>query len=457
MVTARKDHIGNASTGLSQVEESAVKGGGLISGAEELSDSWRRCTAEHHIDPNSRTAPHIVTESEVRAYRELVGDIIFCAQEEINRLYAIVRQEGYVVLLCNAEGIAIHHRGDEARAEQFKRWGIWEGGVWAEKIEGTNGIGTCIVEQRPVSVHDGQHFRVRNAVLSCVAVPIFDARGVLAAVLDTSCAITARSDQSHALALTATAVSARTVEERLFRESFRHSWNFAAVPCDDSGPAVLLAVDNDQRVAGADRAARLAFALDDRSLNGGVHLSMLFEYDLSFFRNNKRQDIPARWMRAGGGGWWHVLITPPLSMWKGWRTAAEVATHSRPRISLLGTLPIPTPPAPHRGGLPPAISHRICEYIDSHLEERISLVALAAMAGLSANHFAYAFRQSVGLPPHSYLLRRRIETAQRMLRDTELPLSQIALAAGFSDYSHLARHFRRLTGMSPSALRWNKR
>jgi transcriptional regulator of acetoin/glycerol metabolism len=311
--------MGNAITELSRVHRlgSGAKGRGLISRAGELSDSWWRCTVEHHINPNTRRAPHIITESELRAYREPVGDIIFCAQEEINRLYATVRQEGYVVLFSTVEGITVHHRGDEGKAEQFKYWGIWEGGVWAEKTEGTNGIGTCISEQRPVIVHAGQHFRARHAALSCVAVPIFDARGVLAAVLDTSCVVTARTDQSRALALAATTVSARMVEERLFRESFRHSWNLAAIPCDDSGSAVLLAVDNDQRVVGADRVARLAFALNDRSLSGGVPLSMLFEYDPRLFRNNNRQDIPAQWMRAGCGGWWYVLITPPLSMWKG--------------------------------------------------------------------------------------------------------------------------------------------
>jgi len=148
-----------------------------------------------------------------------------------------------------------------------------------------------------------------------------------------------------------------------------------------------------------------------------------------------------------------VLITPPLSNWKGWRSAAEAATHSRPRISLLGTLPIPASPAPHRGGLPSALTRRTCEYIDSHLEERITLDDLAAMAGLSVDHFAHAFRESTGLPAHTYLVRRRIESAQQMLHDTEMPLSQIALAVGFSDYSHLARHFRRLTGMSPSTVR----
>jgi transcriptional regulator GlxA family with amidase domain len=76
------------------------------------------------------------------------------------------------------------------------------------------------------------------------------------------------------------------------------------------------------------------------------------------------------------------------------------------------------------------------------------------MAGLSRDHFARAFHQSVGMPPHSYLLRRRLDHVEQMLKETQLPLSQIALATGFSDQSHLARHFRRQTGMSPSHARW---
>jgi transcriptional regulator of acetoin/glycerol metabolism len=61
-----------------------------------------------------------------------------------------------------ARGVAIHHRGDEAKAGEFKNWGIWLGGVWSKKSEGTNGISTCIAEQRPVLLHAGQHFRRRH-------------------------------------------------------------------------------------------------------------------------------------------------------------------------------------------------------------------------------------------------------------------------------------------------------
>src|SRR5277367_3745533 len=181
--------------------ESVVQGGGATSDLEAVSASWRRCTAELLINPDDRAAPHIVTDSELRVSREPLGKAIVCAQEEVDRLYTIVRQEGYVVLLCNTDGIAIHHRGDEALAERFKHWGIWVGGVWSERVEGTNGIGTCIAEQRPVLVHRDQHFRTRHTGLSCAGAPIFDPTGKLELVLDTS---SMTSNQSHTLALAAT-------------------------------------------------------------------------------------------------------------------------------------------------------------------------------------------------------------------------------------------------------------
>jgi AraC-like DNA-binding protein len=356
--------------------------------------------------------------------------------------------------LCNTDGIAIHHRGDEAQAEQFKYWGIWVGGVWSESVEGTNGIGTCIAEQRPVLVHRDQHFRTRHIGLSCAGAPIFDPTGRLVLVMDAS---SMTSNQSHTLILAATKVAARAVEERLFRDWFRNMWTIAAVPSDDSGPALLLAVDGDLRIVGADRVARTTFALDDERLSGGVPLSTAFDHDRSLFRCNRELDVAARFTRIGTDARWHVLITPPLCGAKGWRSAADVAIHARPRISMLRNAPIAESLPPNRGGLSPARTHRICDYINSNLDQNISLEALAEMAGLSTHHFARAFKQTVGLPPHGYVLQRRIEHAQQMLRNTDLPMSEIALSAGFSDQSHLARHFRRLTGMSPSVVRWEQR
>src|SRR5215470_5117548 len=317
--------------------EAVVHGKSSSTELEPVSTSWKRCSSELLVDPGAPSAPNILTECELRISREPFGKAIQQAQEEIDRLYAIVRQEGYVVLLCNTDGVAIHHRGDEGQAERFRYWGIWIGGIWSERIEGTNGIGTCIAEQRPVLVHRDQHFRTRHIGLTCAGAPIFDPGGRLMMVLDTS---SMSAGQSHTLALAATKVAARGVEERLFRDHFRNIWTVAVASFDNASETLLLAVDADQRIVGADRLARLAFGLDDDGLSRGAHLSSLFEFDRSVFRLGGAQDIAARFLRAGADEYWCALITPPIRGSGSWRSLAEAAIHSRPRIGLLQEMPV---------------------------------------------------------------------------------------------------------------------
>jgi AraC-like DNA-binding protein len=459
MATATQRRLDPSLTGLSHGEriELNVSSENLLSEPEEIFGSWRRSLIDYRIDADNFSAPHIITQTELKVFREPLENILDLAQEEIDRLYAIVRPHAYVVLLCDRNGVAVHHRGDESNAGEFKRWGIWVGGVWSEQTEGTNGIGTCIADQRPVLVHGNQHFRSRHTQLSCAGAPIFDPRGQLAAVLDVSRVHGEQDRRPFSLILDTVAVSARAIEERLFREHFRHAWTIAVLPSENE-PALLLSVDENQRIVGADRIARGVFALSDNSIADGVGLSTAFEYDRSIFGQTGDRDIPARLVRAGGDGrWWPGLITPPLSKSRVARSWAEAIVHCRPRINTLGHLPIAELAKPTRGGLPPAIAQRVCEYIESHLDQKIGLENLAALAGLSTHHFARAFHQSVGEPPHGYVLSRRLQRVERMLSETQLPLSEIALATGFSDQSHLARHFRRRTGMSPSLARWSGR
>jgi transcriptional regulator GlxA family with amidase domain len=115
-------------------------------------------------------------------------------------------------------------------------------------------------------------------------------------------------------------------------------------------------------------------------------------------------------------------------------------------------------PAPQaRGGLPPAAMRRVYEYIEAHLHDSIELAELAAIAGLSIFHFARQFKQSAGVTPHYYLIRSRVERARELLASTDLSLSEIAFATGFSDQSHLTRHFRQMIGVTPGQFRWSLR
>ena len=426
-------------------------------GVEEVSTSWRRSANEHGVNPDSTETPRILTSYELKELREPLDRLIVSAQEEIDRLYKVVREAGYTLLFCDTAGVAVEHRGDAADASRFKYWGTWLGGVWSEAIEGTNGIGTCIAEERPVTVHRNQHFRSRHIDLSCSAAPVFGADGSLMAVLDVSAIDPERSERAHALTGTLTVTSARAIEERFFRERFRREWVVAVAPPEEGATGMLLAVDNHQRIVGAGRAARTSLLLDDQRLRRGVSLWSIFERDPGLFRRKDATDIPTPLIVAGSDETWSALLTPPESGPAAWQQAASDALHTRPRLDSLAILRQRATPSPARGGLPPGAMRRVREHVEAHLSESMDLAELAAIAGLSVYHFARAFKQSAGVTPHHYLVHRRIERAQDMLARSGLPLSQIALAAGFSDQSHLARHFRQMLGMTPGQFRWSQR
>src|SRR5262249_24939603 len=104
-------------------------------------------------------------------------------------------------------------------------------------------------------------------------------------------------------------------------------------------------------------------------------------------------------------------------------------------------------------GLDRATLRRVSTYIEEHLAEELSLSAIAAVASLSTYHFARLFKASIGFSPHQYIIGRRIERAKLLLSTTNWPLTTIAHSVGFANASHLAQHFRRLTGLLPSSYR----
>jgi AraC family transcriptional regulator len=93
-------------------------------------------------------------------------------------------------------------------------------------------------------------------------------------------------------------------------------------------------------------------------------------------------------------------------------------------------------------------------YIGEHLHAALTLRDLAAVVHLSPYHFARRFKESTGLPPHRYIIARRIERAKHLLRGgDELSLAQVAARVGFWDQGHFTRHFKRLVGVTPRRFR----
>jgi AraC family transcriptional regulator len=106
-----------------------------------------------------------------------------------------------------------------------------------------------------------------------------------------------------------------------------------------------------------------------------------------------------------------------------------------------------------KAAMPGRMLKAVLGYIEDNLGRDLGLGEIAGVAGLSVSHFKTLFRKSLGLPPHQYLIRRRVERAAMQLRRGRMPIGQIALENGFCHQSHLALHTRRMLGLTPQELR----
>lgn len=231
---------------------------GSSSGASRLTASWRRSMVKHGLDPSQPQSPRRFEMNHVAQRREELGTFLEVATPKLDQLFQMVGNTGCCVVLTDSKGMVLDQRSKDADAETFDRWGLWTGADWSEQSEGTNGIGTCLAEARHLTIHRDEHFLTRNTAMSCMDSPIFGPDGALIGAIDVS---SCRADQTEAFARligTVVAQTAKHIETDAFRIAFPKARMIAAP--DDRG-VVLLAVDQDDLVVGATRAARRVYGL----------------------------------------------------------------------------------------------------------------------------------------------------------------------------------------------------
>lgn len=217
--------------------------------------SWARSANLHGLDPARRAPSERLTDTEFRALCQRMEPLCQTARPTLERLFQAVGGVGACVILASDEGIPVERLGRGADDRDFSEAGLWTGALWSEAVAGTNGIGTCLAEARPVIIHRDEHFLSANIGLTCASAPVHDAEGRLVAVLDVS---TARADMGAALAgLVSHSVieAARRIEADLFHACHPRARLVLVPGAERAGPA-LLAVDADDLVVGATRAAR---------------------------------------------------------------------------------------------------------------------------------------------------------------------------------------------------------
>ncbi len=200
---------------------------GVASGAEgcaisaAIGASWRRCLIDYALDPARDLEPFVLDGRTLQEHRSRHEHLIQVASAEIDWLYDHIAMSGCALLLTDAGGIVLYEKADPGVLAKYRAAGLQLGADWSELRQGTNGMGTCIAENRPVIVHREEHFRASHIGLSCTAAPIHDPDGSLVAVLDASTMNPQGTRESQLHVMTLVHLSAKLIEKCLFLRHFQ--------------------------------------------------------------------------------------------------------------------------------------------------------------------------------------------------------------------------------------------
>lgn len=241
-----------------QVHTVAHGGAGAGASDPSIARSWLRCLEDYHLDPAVIEAPVVLEHGRLLESRERLRQVLQIADHEMNSLHQQLSGAGHAVLLTDARGVILNCVSAPSERRSFERAGLWLGADWSEAREGTNGIGTCLVERQALTIHQNEHFRGRHTGLTCSASPVFDPHGELLAVLDVSSARpdVSRQSQFHTMALVN--LSAKMIESCYFLRHFEQQWllrfhlQAESVGLFSEG---LLAFDGDGRICAANQSA----------------------------------------------------------------------------------------------------------------------------------------------------------------------------------------------------------
>ncbi len=220
--------------------------------ADPIKRSWRRCHEELGL---TRTS-HSKFSDASRRTTDNAQQLLPISAPELARLTQVVGKSGHSIILTDQNGTVLSTRTHRSFQSDFDSAGLVAGQCWGEAFRGTNGIGTCLVEQTPTLVHGDQHFVSAHQNLSCAAAPIFDERHNLLAVLDTS-TVNPTQDKSRAIhTLAMVTQAAKRIERAWFTSAHAHQWMLEIQ--HPSFGVLLYALDDHQTIESVNLQGNLA-------------------------------------------------------------------------------------------------------------------------------------------------------------------------------------------------------
>ncbi|MBT3013853.1 MAG: sigma-54-dependent Fis family transcriptional regulator [Candidatus Thiodiazotropha taylori] len=261
--------------------------------------SWRRCRDEYGLDPGMSPEPVIIDRQDLHDRLQRYERLLDIARVEMTDLYQQLAGSGHAIMLTDKDGILLNFIGDPQFTDAAAHAGMQLGAVWSESVQGTNGMGTCLVEQKPLVIHKQSHFFSRNASLTCAAAPIFDPHGEILAVLDASSE--SKMAQQHTMVLLN--MSAQMIENRVFfcamKEAFVLRFHSRSEFISTLGEGAI-AFDRDGRIEAINRSAMFQLNLESPQQIVGHPIQQLFTTSLgTLLKNVHSHAFPIRESQHG--------------------------------------------------------------------------------------------------------------------------------------------------------------
>jgi transcriptional regulator of acetoin/glycerol metabolism len=278
-----------------QVVESGLQPAGI---EPLVTRSWHRCLREYGIEPSAPRQTSVLSAQSVKQIQEGLGPLLPVARAEMESLYEQIAGSGFAVILADTQGAVLSSITDPALQREFRHAGLSLGALWDERHEGTNGIGTCLAETGPVTVHREEHFRGYNLTLSCSAAPIFDPHGGILAVLDASTVNSSDSRliQRHTMALVN--MSAHLISRWNFLNEYAHSWilRFHSRP-EFVGllQEALMAIDEQGNILAVNESALVQLGCSTRRSLVGEPIGKYFQFNFGALEQRAKFEPSAIW------------------------------------------------------------------------------------------------------------------------------------------------------------------
>jgi transcriptional regulator of acetoin/glycerol metabolism len=276
-----------------------VESGLQPAGIEPLvTRSWHRCLREYGIEPSAPRQNTILNPQSVKELQERLGELLPVARAEMESLYEQIAGSGFAVILADTQGAVLSTITDPTLTREFRHAGLSLGALWDERHEGTNGIGTCLAEAGPVTVHREEHFRGYNLSLSCSAAPILDPHGGVLGVLDASTANSSDSRliQRHTMALVN--MSAHLISRWNFLSEYGESWilRFHSRP-EFVGllHEALMAIDENGNILAVNESALVQLGCSNRRSLVGESVGRFFQFNFAALEQRARFEPSAIW------------------------------------------------------------------------------------------------------------------------------------------------------------------